>query len=243
MAGAGGAVLETTTLVVGIAMSLQIVGFLMRDQVTLRLLVLAGSAFYVLYYVIVADTPLWDAIVGTSLIAAANLVGLVALLLSRARFTVPSDQRDMLDALRPLEPGLFRRLMRAGEMVRPASARPMTEEGSAPDALWFVAEGRIEIDKFGESVEIEGPCFIGEIAWLQGVPATATTRLLPDARAVRWPRAALAKATRRSPRLATALEALIAQDMARKVALGRPKVAPAAARGALGGMEDEAAAR
>ncbi|MFO7854929.1 MAG: cyclic nucleotide-binding domain-containing protein [Paracoccaceae bacterium] len=229
--------LETTTLIAAVAVALQIVGFLLRDQVSLRLLVLAGSGFYVLYYLIAAERPLWDAIVGTSAIAAANLFGLVALLLSRARFSVPEAQRDLLDALRPLEPGLFRRLMRVGELVQADAARPMTEEGVAPDALWFVAEGRIGIDKFGESVEIEGPCFIGEIAWLQGVPATATTRLLPGARAVRWPRDPLRRITRRSPRLATALEALIAQDMARKVALGRPKVAPAAARGVLGGVE------
>lgn len=230
--------LETSTLVAAVAVTLQILGFLMRDQISLRLLVLAGSGFYLLYYFIVAEQPLWDAIVGTTTIASANLLGLVALLLSRARFSVPETQRDLLDALRPLEPGLFRRLMRAGELVRAEAARPMTEEGAAPDALWFVAEGRVAIDKFGESVEIEGPCFIGEIAWLQGVPATATTRLLPGARAVRWPREPLRRETRRSPRLATALEALIAQDMARKVALGRPKVAPAAARGVLGGVDE-----
>jgi len=229
--------LDTTTLIAAVAVTLQILGFLLRDQVSLRLLVLAGSAFYVLYYLVVADRPLWDAIVGTTAIAAANLLGLMALLLSRARFSVPEAQRDLLDALRPLEPGLFRRLMRVGELVRAEAARPMTEEGAAPDALWFVAEGRIGLDKFGESVEIEGPCFIGEIAWLQGVPATASTRLLPGATAVRWPCGPLRQATRRSPRLATALEALIAQDMARKVALGRPKVAPAAARGVLGGVE------
>lgn len=234
--------IETTTLIAAAAIGLQTTGFLIRDQVTLRTFVLCGSGFYILYYFTAAEAPLWEAIVGSSLIATANLAGLVALIASRARFSVPETQRDLLDALRPLEPGLFRRLMRAGRMVAPTRPIPMTEEGAAPDALWFVAEGRIEIEKFGERIEFEGPCFIGEIAWLQGVPATASTRLLPGARAVRWPREALVRATRRSPRLATALEALIAQDMARKVAAGRPRVAPAAARGALGGMDEAGAA-
>jgi hypothetical protein len=229
--------IETPTLVVSVAVVCQIAGFLLRDQISLRLFVLLGSALYILYYMISADRPLWDAIFGTTAIAAANLVGLVSLLLSRWRFSVPRRQRDLLDALRPLEPGLFRRLMRCGEVVTAAGRIRMTTEGAPPDSLWFVAEGVIAIDKFGERVEFEGPCFIGEIAWLQGVPATATTTLSTGARAVRWPRERLSRATRRSPRLATALEALIAQDMARKVAAGRPRVAPAAARGALGGME------
>lgn len=216
-----------------------VLGFLFRDQVMLRVLVMGGSVCYILYYLLSGPAPLWDAMLGSALILAANAFGLVSLLLSRARFSVPADQRDLLDALRPLEPGLFRRLMRAGGLVVADAPLALTEEGRAPDALWFVPEGVVRIGKFGEWSEVQGPCFIGEIAWLQGVPATATVELPPGGVVVRWPREALARATRRSPRLATALEALIAQDMARKVAAGRPRVAPAAARGALGGETEE----
>ncbi len=229
--------IDLPALTVYAAIGFYVLGFLFRNQVVLRLLVLAGSLLYCIYYVYAVAEPLWDAFFGTALIASANLIGLVGLLLSRARIIVPAGERDLLEALRPLEPGLFRRLMRAGEVIHAEAPIEMTQEGEAPDALWFVASGGVRIDKFGSAVNVSGPCFIGEIAWLQGVPATAGTALDPGAVAVRWPRPALARALRRSPRLATALEALIAQDMARKVAAGAPRVAPAAARGALGGED------
>jgi hypothetical protein len=212
------------TVVAVLAVAFYALGFLFRRQDMLRLLVLIGSGLYILYYFIAGPEPLWDAILGTGAIALANLYGLVGLLVSRSRLTVRGEDRELLDAFGPLEPGLFRRLMRAGQVIRPEDSAPMTAEGERPDALWFVFSGRVRIEKFGRAATISGPCFIGEIAWMRGIPATATTMLLPGATAARWPRARLERALRRSPRLATALEALVAQDLAQKVAAGQPRI-------------------
>ena len=207
------------------AVGAYVLGLLFRNQVALRVLILAGSGFYVVYYAIVGPEPLWDAIIGAGLMIAANLVGLTGLLLSRARFAVRAEHRGFLAALGPIEPGLFRRLMRAGEVLRPEAETPMTEENSRPDALWFLVSGRARLEKFGRAVdvEIEGPCFVGEIAWLTGSPASANVTLLPGAEALRWRRESLDRALRRSLRLATALEALVAQDLAHKVRHGQPR--------------------
>lgn len=213
------------TVVAVLAVLFYAFGFLFRRQDMLRLLVLIGSGLYILYYFIAGPAPLWDAILGTSVIALANLYGLLGLLVSRSRLTLRGDQRALLDVLGPLEPGLFRRLMRAGELIEAEAETPMTEEGARPEALWFVFSGAVRLEKFGRRAEIGGPCFIGEIAWLRDVPATATTALLPGATAVRWPRARLARTLARSPRLETALEALVAQDLAQKVAAGQPRIA------------------
>ena len=43
------------------------VGYLVINQVILRILVLFGTGFYIWYYAVVADVPLWDAILASIL--------------------------------------------------------------------------------------------------------------------------------------------------------------------------------
>ena len=69
-----------------VAAGAQVLGYLFRDQVKLRLLLLFGTLFYVLYYALAALEPLWDAIIASSVLGLANLVGLSSLLTSRLSF-------------------------------------------------------------------------------------------------------------------------------------------------------------
>ncbi|MEO0680376.1 MAG: cyclic nucleotide-binding domain-containing protein [Pseudomonadota bacterium] len=206
------------------AVACYMAGLLFRDQIVLRLLILIGSAFYIVYYSIAAEAPLWTAIAGTLGITAANLWGLGALLLSRRPSAVPMRQRGIREAMGGMEPGLFRRLMRSGEEMRAGGPIQMTDENARPGALWFLVSGRARLMKGGRAGWLEGPCFVGEVSWLTGSPASAEVTALPGAVLVRWERAELRRLVRRSLRLETALEAAIAVDMARKVSQGRPSL-------------------
>ena len=52
---------------------LYILGFLVRDELLLRLLVLGGSGLYILYYFLFPATPLWDAIITSLILGVANI--------------------------------------------------------------------------------------------------------------------------------------------------------------------------
>lgn len=209
-------------LVAAAAVLCYITGLLFRDQIILRLLILAGSCCYIAYYSVAAAEPLWTAMAGSSLIVLANLYGLGALLASRRPSIVPERQRGLREAMGGMEPGLFTRLMRLGDELRAGGEVEMTRQGERPDALWFLVSGRARLRKGGQAGELEGPCFVGEIGWLTGSEASADVTALPGAALVRWDRFALRRTTRRSVRLENALDAAIAADMARKVATGRP---------------------
>ncbi len=208
------------------ATTLYVLGFLCRDQILLRAVVLTGTCFYLAYYWFHETGPLWDPLIGSLLIGSANLRGLISLIHSRMDFTISREARPLYAALGLNEPGLFRALMRAGEL-RTGGGR-LTDEGRTPDHLYFVLSGRPTIVKNGQRFAIPSGCFIGEVSWLLGVPASATAELPETGSCIAWPRKNLDRLVRRRPRVKQALEALIAADMARKVAASSANAAAAA---------------
>lgn len=196
-------------------------GFLCRDQIALRCAILTGSSFYLAYYWTVDGGPLWDAFAGSLLIASANLAGLGSLIHSRMTFTIARADRPLHEALGALEPGIFRQLMRIGERRTARKGTILTREGETPDRLHFVLSGHPVVIKSGRRFAIDPHSFVGEVSWMLGVPASATVELPEGADYLSWRRDRLDRLMRRKPRAKQALEALIAQDMARKVAAGQ----------------------
>lgn len=62
---------------------LQVGAHLLRDQVALRLILLVGTCLYIAYYASLTDGPLWPAIISSSFLAAASVVGLARVLVRR----------------------------------------------------------------------------------------------------------------------------------------------------------------
>ncbi len=218
--------LSAASPIIVLAFGFQAAGFLSRDQILLRCLVLISSGFYIAYYYTHDPSPLWDAIFGSSAIAMATLYGLVLLLLSRMTFTVPKHQRGLFRSIGELEPGLFRRLMKAGAWKTAERKVVVTVEGRVPSSLYYVISGTPHVLKGAARFKVESGCFLGEVSYILGSPASATVELPAGAEYIEWPRPVLEKLFRRSNRMKLAVEALIAQDMARKVARGlQPDIA------------------
>lgn len=214
---------DWTSWLIVAAVGTYVFGFLFRNQIHLRLLVVLGSCFYILYYATVGPSPLWDAILGSTMIALASLQGVVTLWWSKQPAAVPKPMRHIYSVIGQIEPGLFRRLIRAADLMSPQETTVLVHEGQPIDELWFLVDGTAKIMRKGlEPGLLEGPGFIGEIGWLSGTPASATVVIEPGAELVHWRAADLRRAARRSERLELALEALIAQDLARKLARSHP---------------------
>ncbi|PUB10909.1 cyclic nucleotide-binding domain-containing protein [Yoonia sediminilitoris] len=209
-------------LIIG-AVGTYVIGFLCRDQLYLRLLIVMGSFFYTTYYWIVPTEPLWDAMIGAILVGTASLQGAIQIIWSRTMISTPQDTRQVLDLLGDIEPGLFRRLMRMGDRYTVTETTELTTEGAKPDSLWLLLDGWVELRRHGQApIKIYGPCFVGEIAWLTGGNASASVEVKPGADLVRWQHGSLRRGLRRNHRLELALEALIAQDLARKLSYSTP---------------------
>ena len=209
-----------TALLVYLATTLQVLGFLFRTQIILRLLVLFGSILYVLFYYFHPSAPIWDAIYGSSLIALANLVGLALLIYSRVPLGMSDNERELFEALGGLEPGMFRKLMKAGSLRDTTDPVELTREGRRPDKLYFVLKGRTEVKKNVTVFQLCERSFVGEVAFLTGAHASASTTLMHGGTYVEWDCARLRLLCQRRPAFRQAFEALISRDLATKVATG-----------------------
>ena len=221
-----------TALLAYLATMLQVLGFLFRQQIILRLLVLGGSAAYVSFYYFHPAQPLWDAIIGSSLIGLANAIGLAMLIYSRMPMGMSDQERHVYDALGGLEPGLFRKLMSAGRLRDTRAAVQLTCQGQRADTLCYVLQGRPQVRKDDVAFRIGDRVFIGELGYMMDSPASATVDLPQGGIFVEWDRHRLKRLCARSPSVRVALDALISRDMAGKVynSVQRAAYRPAAPR-------------
>ena len=204
-----------------IAAAAQVLGMLCRTQIRLRIFLLIGSSFYFLNYAFAAEEPLWQGMMAATAMSTANVYGLWMLLRGRSIRIIPSDQLPLYRMLGGLEPGDFVTLMRFSNVRTLQCEEVLTVKGQVPDKLFYVIDGSVEIDK-GEvpHFSMSPRHFIGEVSLILGTPASATVRAPAGARVIEWRRDELINQMDRSAKLKLAIEALIARDMARKVAIG-----------------------
>lgn len=208
-----------------IALALQVIGFLARDELRLRLFMLGASAFYLLYYLRIAGEPLWDAFAVNLSLALVNAAMIAVVVAERTTIGMSRDSLALYARFEGMLPGHFRRLLRAAADIRVPDEARITVQGTPLDRLYFVIDGPVTVDKDGSAVVIGGGTFIGEVAYLTGRPASATVRLGAGARYLSWRREDIDRMTRRSPNFRNALLARINADLAAKVAGSLPQQA------------------
>lgn len=196
-----------------------IVGLLIIDQLVLRCMLLVGSVFYVWYYATVNGEPMWAAIVTNLAISSANAIGLGLLLLRNSKLSIPHRHADIYEMFSILPPGDFRKLMSAATRSEVAHEFRMTVEGEPVRTLYFVLRGEVTAAKRGETFPLPAGIFLGEVGYLTGNAASATTTLDAGGELIQWDVATLKRMCARSPRFNLALDAAISKDLAAKVAL------------------------
>lgn len=119
-----------------------VAGYLVINQVILRLSLFLGSALYLWYYFVAADQPLWDAIVMSLLMLVANIIGLLGLWLQGQIWIVPRRHRDLYMMFQSLPPGDFRNLIRHAQRITMPERQCLTREGERQTRLYFRNQGR-----------------------------------------------------------------------------------------------------
>lgn len=194
-----------------------VVCFLFRDQLWLRSFAILGDLFYMAFYFGSLDDPFWP--MSYNLLSVLVNFAMIGVLLHDQRER-PLDDRDMLlyQAFAGMSPGDFRRFRAKGVWTVADAETPLVTEGQAVDHLHYILVGAFEITKSGRQIAAEGPRFIGEIAYLQNVPATASVRAMPGCTYISWHHAALEAVTSRHDGLRQSLARLLSADLAMKVA-------------------------
>lgn len=199
-----------------------VLGFLFKNQFVLRILVMAATVSYIIYYYAYPAEPLWGAIFGSLLIMAANVVGLIRLIYDRLPIHIEPAYQKIFDNMKGLQPGSFRKLMKIGQLETATTQMLLTEQGQHPKSLFYILEGETSAARDQHHFKIPVGSFIGEVSFILGKPATATVMLQEKAVYLRWDRERLLKTLEKNPELQQAFEAQIGRDMATKVSVSNP---------------------
>ncbi len=201
-----------------------VLGYLIINQVALRLAVMVGTCLYIWYYSIASDTPLWSAIWTSVAMGLANLFGLFTLWLRSSPLSIPRKHRDIYAHFNILPPGDFRKLMAVAKRQTLPAGHVLTSKNARVKSVYFVINGSVAVDKFGDRFFLPDGIFLGEVGYLTGNRASATTVLTADSDVLEWDVADLKNQSERDVRFKLAMDALISLDLAEKVArAGSPR--------------------
>ena len=194
------------------------VGMAITNQIILRLLLLAGTCVYLVYYATIGENPLWEAIYVSLLIGIANIGGLSSLIARQSRFAIPRTHADIFYEFPRLPPGDFRALMKLARRYHVDQDKQVTLENEMGDKLFYVLKGSTLVRKGEQAFVLPPRLFLGEVSFLTGVPSSASAWLEEGAEVLEWQFDDLRRKCARSPRFKLALEAAISIDLAGKVA-------------------------
>ncbi len=130
-------------------------------------------------------------------------------LLRRAvRFT-DEEQRMLEQALPGMPPDMARRLLNRGRWHDVAPGLRLTEQGVPVDCLHYLSEGRVRVLVEDETLATLDTGFIGEMAVLEGGPASATVVVDTPSRVFSLPRRNLLELTSRDSLMQLVIEQLL----------------------------------
>lgn len=199
-------------------------GYATINQWALRILVMIGTIFYVWYYAIVTDTPQWAAIWTSVAMGLANVIGIIGLWLRSSPLSIPKKHRDIYAHFNMLPPGDFRKLMKVASRETLPEGFVLTTNNARVKAVYFVINGGVGAEKFGETFYLPDGIFLGEVGYLTGNRASATTFLTQQSDVLRWDISDLKNQSERDVRFKLAMDAMISIDLADKVArAGSPR--------------------
>ncbi len=192
-------------------------GYLLINQMRLRMMMFIGSTFYIAYYATAAAEPLYGGIYTTMGMMVTNLIGMAALSLRRFRISLPTAHTDIYPMFSMLSPGDFRLVMKHADRVTFDTDQTVTTDGKPVTHLFFVLSGNIEVQKRGTQFKLPNGLFVGEVAYLLQRPSAATTTIFAGAEVLRWDVSDMRQHIARNPRFKLAIDAVLSYDLARKV--------------------------
>ena len=204
-------------MLIDVAALMQTMGFLVRDQLILRILVLIGTILYASYYYFAPAVPLWHALAWSSVLATANLSLIIRILIERTTFRMSAREKRLYQSFKPLSPGEFRRLLRICSWMEVTETTVLTRQDARNDRLFYVLDGGAVVEKGRKRITLEAGCFIGEISFLLKIPATATVTVGPGAVVASWRHVDLEEVERRHPAIRVGVREIVNVDLAAKV--------------------------
>ena len=215
------AAVHLLSIVLFLGLAFKALGFLVRDELALRLLVLVGMTCDILFYAL-QPVPIWQSVVTNGALVSINAALILIIVFERTTFSMSARERALFEHFPTLRPGQFRRLLRHADWRHADKDTQITQEGASLDELYFLHSDQFEIEKRGHRFTAPGPSFAGELVFLGGGQSSASVWVPAGSDYVAFDSSGLRRTMNRSSALANGMVALFGADLARKVANSVP---------------------
>lgn len=213
--------LAATLLVYG-ALALHSAGFLARNELILRLLMLGAMILTLAFLFAFGPIPEGIAKLGTGLLIAINLVVIAVIVKERTTIGMKPELALLSRHFEMISPGQFRQLFKIGRHAISGQDTILTKAGAPTKRLYYIISGTAVLEKDGLSFDMQSEQFVGEIGFLTGELASGTVVLKPGSEYLSWEAEALRDLFENVPAIRAAMLAQLNLDLVRKVANGVP---------------------
>lgn len=196
---------------------LAVIAFMVRGAVTLRMLTVIGAVLQALFYAFVAQDIITYGLFWKSLTALIAFSVVLFILRERMGRKFAPEVRPFAQSLRLLNPGQVEKLIKLADRRVHEDQRCILSQGAKPENLYYLLTGSASVQKDGVSLRVEAGTFLGEIAFVGGVSATADVVIDPGSHYLAWPVDRLTRLLKKEDQIDIALRGLINHDLARKI--------------------------
>jgi hypothetical protein len=218
--------MTSAAILVQIAFIFYGLGFLARDELWLRCLLLTGTTFYLFYYYNIEEEPLWDAIITSGILGFINLGMIILLVFERTTFAMDEQTTKTYASFDTLSPGQFRKIMKLATMVQTTKDIKLSAQDVPIDHLYLVTDGAAKVEKSGTARVLPAPLFLGEIGFLLDGKASANVTVQKGGTYTYWSTSDLRNLMDGTPAIRNAMIALFSRDLAEKLGRSAPAQQP-----------------
>lgn len=202
-------------VLINVGYSLMLCGFLVRDILWLRgLLVLAQTSLSI-YGFAIGRTPmgLWN-----GLFVLINSLWVARILRERRPVRIPADLQDIYTPhFAGFLPQEFLQFWGEGR-TRDITGDWLVREGEAPGDLFLIVAGEAVVERGGEVIgKLGRGRFVADMSFQTGHPASADVRARPGLRVHAWPQEQLRAWKTERPGLFMKLQGVLGADLAEKI--------------------------
>jgi len=210
--------IDPLDLLVHFANVLLLVSYSVRSMLWLRWFAVA-SALTVIPYYVAQEKILWPPVFWGMVFTAINLYQIARLYAERRAVVLSADEQKLYDlAFRTMRPRQFLSLVLIGEWRDARTGDQVLTEREPVPAVCVAISGEIEVRRQGASLATLKPGhLIGTALALTDAPSPVSASFIESGRYIRWPVSQLRIFSDRNPQLRSTLQAMVNQDLARKL--------------------------
>lgn len=195
------------------------VSYLVRDMLLLRLLSIVASVAGILYYLYVPAGPLWLVINWNLAFLAVNLLQVLRIIYDRREISFSEEQKELYETVfNHFSPIEFLKMMRLSEWRTAEKGEVLARQDVYLEQMMLIYSGQAEVEIDNQLINrLKDGDFIGEMSFLSAKNATATVTATDTTRYLCWQKSDLGRMLQRNPNIRFALQAVIGQDLTRKL--------------------------